>query len=211
MRKNDDKNFPIIMAICGPSGVGKTSIRDCFNGLEFYENRPHTKGINCLNKELTINNKTFFLKILDCSGNERAMVNKIFFSKANCIILVYDPFDRLSFTKLAQYNLVIEELHKDSSSDLCNIWLIIFLVKVVVANKKDLFLQRKPEVSAEEGKAYANKINARFIETSAKFKEGINELFYMCIFYYFKEKDYYRIVLNKAKYKKTINQNQKCI
>ena len=205
MRKNDNKNFPITVVICGHSGVGKTCIKACFDGLGFYEKRIETIGINCLNKEITINNKTFSLEIWDCSGNEKAMgLNKVFLSKANFIILVYDPFDRLSFTKLDQYNLVIKELHEDSRgrSDLC---------KVVVANKKDLFLERKPEVSVEEGKAYANKINARFIETSAKFKEGINELFSMCKFCYFKDKDHYRIVLNKAENKKTINQNQKCI
>ena len=162
----DDSNietFKIILV--GESGVGKTSIITQFVDEIFQQDQQSTIGGTFSNKTLKCDNKILKLEIWDTAGQERyRSVTTMFYKDSNAAILVYDITSKFSFDELKDYWAVqLKELAPKN------------IILAVVANKSDLIEQQN--VDEGEAREEAKKINALFLETSAKNKSGINDLF----------------------------------
>ena len=158
-----DYNYKVI--VIGDSGVGKTCLTNFAVKGEFMEGVIPTVGYEFYPFVVRYKDKIIKLEIWDTCGQEkyRHLVN-IFFKEAKVVILVYDSTSRKSFNDMKNYwyNKVKESAQED-------------LVFAVAANKLDLF--DKQQVSEEEGKKFAEEINAIFEITSAYNGVGIDELF----------------------------------
>jgi len=145
----------IKVILIGSSGVGKTSIINVITGGKFNINEKSTEGSSFLMKKINVNDKEYILNIWDTIGQEKLrQLTKIFYNNSKIVLFVYDITNKASFEDLNYWTKDVEEqIGKD-------------VIKGVVANKIDLYLQE--EVTTEEGKNYANSIDANFIEFSAK-------------------------------------------
>ena len=110
-------------------------------------------------------NQAIKLFLYDTAGRTkyRSLI-KFFYTKADVIILCYDSTSKYSFEELKNY--WYEEKIKNLDND---------PMLVIVANKNDLY--DKNEVKDEEGKAFAEEINAIFQSTSAMSNITITSLF----------------------------------
>ena len=129
------------------------------------------------------------LDVFDTSGAERyAAIASCYFRHAEVIVLVYDVMEPETFQgQRAMMNTStpfsaeawIAKVKNDEIVDYDNVQII------VVANKTDLECEIDSQVtyprlvSTEEGKDFARSLgpNACYIETSAKYGDGVQELF----------------------------------
>ena len=103
-------------------------------------------------------------------------MNKIFIKNSKIVLLIYDITNKRGFDELDYfYNQVDEIVGKDN---------VIF---GVIANKTDL--NKEQIITSEEGKEYANKINALYFETSAKDYKSIENAFKEIAKLYYKNRD----------------------
>ena len=154
------------VVLLGGLGVGKTCIINNLIGNIFEEYSPETNGTSYASRviELEELNQKINFEIYDtCGAIKYKRLNEIFYKDANVIILCYDSSYRPSFEELKDYwyeKGVKINVETDP-------------ILVIVATKNDL----NKEVKDEEGKVFANEINAIFQSTSAKSNIGINSLF----------------------------------
>jgi GTPase SAR1 family protein len=150
-----DYDYYIRIAILGNSKVGKTSL-----ALQFVQNEfSHLKSVHVpdnLKISLIYKNKKIHLT-----------VNHLYLdSKIDGIILMYDTTDLNSFYDLeAKIHTLSEE--KKYFSKIHN--------KILVGSKNEKFNR---EVSYEDGKEFANRINTKFYETSSILNYNTDLIFY---------------------------------
>ena len=176
---NENKEFDIEVIFLGEEKVGKTQIINQLINKEFNENYIKTFSAN-QNKttikilEDTIKSKP--LKIYDLPGSKQfSSVNKTFLKSPEIILMVYDITNIESFIELYNWNELLAEKED--------------VLKCVIGNKNDL--QKNREISQEDGKNFANKIDALFFEINAKEYINIYEAFtklLVNILYYMKKK-----------------------
>jgi small GTP-binding protein len=101
--------------------------------------------------------------IFDTAGQEFiSTLRRQHYGGASGAAIVFDLTSRKSFEDLSAW---LEELREEVQD-----------VKVIfVGNKTDLVDQRV--ISTEEGQAFANKMNAGYLESSAKLGEHVNDIF----------------------------------
>jgi len=116
-------------------------------------------------KQISVDKKACMLDILDTAGQEMysAYQDKYFQSGAGFVV-VYSIIERDSFDKIGKY---FDRIRKAKDREDIPI--------ILVANKIDLPSQR--QISTEEGQEKAKSFSCFFHESSAKTKEGIDELF----------------------------------
>ena len=152
----DSEESEAKVILLGESGVGKTNLINITMGGNFNDNEIVSSTSSFSIKKLTVQGKEYTIKLWDTIGQERLRsLTKLFYNDSKIAIFVYDITRKETFEELKSYwvNDVIEKLGKD-------------IIKGVVANKIDLFLNEK--VSREEGEEFASSINAQFLSTSAK-------------------------------------------
>ena len=183
------------VVLIGEANVGKTCIIVQFMEGRFSQYISSTISAEfCRKKYEFPGNQSITLDIWDTAGQEKfRSLNRIFYSKAKAVILVYDITNKSTFEEIKNYwyGQIIDNCYKG-------------VIIAVAANKSDLFEDR--EVSNEEGEEFANSINAIFSSTSAKNNSGITNLFETIAMKmsdpdFFLESD--SINLNKKKKKKT--------
>ncbi|SPP89632.1 ras-related protein Rab-18 [Drosophila guanche] len=153
----------IKLLVIGESGVGKSSLIRRFVENKFDENHDVTIGMDFKSKVMNIDGADFKVALWDTAGAERfRSLTPSFYRKALGAILVYDITNRDSLVKLEAW---LAEL--DSYSDNPNIAII------VVGNKID----QERVVDREEGRKFARKHRALFIETSAKCDQFVSDVF----------------------------------
>ncbi|BFF99997.1 ras-related protein Rab-18 [Drosophila madeirensis] len=153
----------IKLLVIGESGVGKSSLIRRFVENKFDENHDVTIGMDFKSKVMNIDGTDFKVALWDTAGAERfRSLTPSFYRKALGAILVYDITNRDSLVKLEAW---LAEL--DSYSDNPNIAII------VVGNKID----QERVVDREEGRKFARKHRALFIETSAKCDQFVSDVF----------------------------------
>ena len=108
-------------------------------------------------------------EIIDTGGQEKFnALNKTYYKRADCCVLVYDITDVDSFEKCKYF-------YKKEIAENC-----LENVKVIlVGNKTDLENQRK--VKTEEGEKFAEENNYYFIETSCESNSNVSDAFEMII------------------------------
>ena len=147
----------IKIILLGESGVGKTNLINILMGLPFNDNEKTSASSSYSEKKVTINNKLYKLNLWDTIGQETfRQLTKIFYKDSKIVIFVFDITSKPSFDELQNYWVkdVKDQIGDDG------------IVKGVIANKIDLFLEEK--VTTEQGEEYANSIGAKFLSISAK-------------------------------------------
>ena len=138
----------------GSSGAGKTSLfRQYFDG-EFDEAGVSTIGVDFNVKYFTFSGEKIKVSVTDTAGQEQFdSINVNYLRKADGVILVYDITSDKSFKLLSKWLGKIEGIKQQFKM-------------IILGNKCDL--EEKREVAIEDGKKYAAKHNAPFMEVSAK-------------------------------------------
>ncbi|CAD8061373.1 unnamed protein product [Paramecium primaurelia] len=145
--------------LVGEPSVGKSAFLIKYAKDQFIEQYIPTIGVDLMEKNLDLNDKSIKMQIWDTAGQERFMVIvQSYFKGANGIFIIYDITNRESFNALLKW---IEYSEKYANPG---------VLKMLVGNKSDLNGQR--QVTFEEGQNLANSNGMLFIETSAK--EGFN-------------------------------------
>lgn len=162
---NDEQEIPKYkLTFLGDATVGKTCILYHFLYYSFKEEYQATMGLDFFSKNVRIDNQDIRLFLYDIAGQEKfESLIPMYTRDANIILLVYDVTSQNSFLHLSKWYKSLTNVKKEE---------VIF---AVVGNKTDIVDER--EVSAEEGKKFAEENGFIFKEVSAKIGDGINELF----------------------------------
>ena len=153
------------IVLLGEIGVGKTSIISRYVANTFSEVLMSTTGASFATKKIIINDHKIKFQIWDTAGQEKfRSLAKIFYQNAAAAILVYDITRRDSFDNINDF--WIKEIEENAPND---------IILGIAGNKSDNY--EIEEVSIQEGKDLAKKINAIFKSTSAKESHGIDDLF----------------------------------
>lgn len=158
-----DLVFKIIML--GTQNVGKTCFLLQFTEGTFCENYKATVGVDFKIKTISVADKAVKLTIWDTAGQERfGTLTQSHFRGAQGCICLYDVTDAQSFEKAEKYlDQAIKQYGIDSNC--C----------ILIGNKIDL--EDKRAVIKEKGEKLASHFNTKFMETSAKSNEQVNDVF----------------------------------
>lgn len=149
------KNKRIKIILLGEAGVGKTNLINVFFNKKFNSLSDSTASPEFSQKKIKIGNNTYTLDVWDTAGQEKfSSITKIFVKGAHIVIFVYDITKEETFQRLPFWVKTVDELLWENS------------IFGLAANKIDLYAKEK--VTKEQGKKYAEDIDAVFCETSAK-------------------------------------------
>jgi Ras-related protein Rab-30 len=99
------------------------------------------------------------------AGQERfRTITQSYYRSANAIIIVYDVSNQPSFDKLPDWLRELKQHINDK------------VITVLVGNKNDLTESR--EIPAHIAESFAQRHNMRFVETSAKNSQNVEQIFY---------------------------------
>ena len=162
----EEYSFKIITV--GNISVGKTSIFNKFIYGTFQDMVKPTIGINCLVKEMYLQDVKIKLNLFDTQGQEgNKSLPKIYFKNADCVLFVFAADDFKSFEDLKYW------FHKFQDNKNKNIKeILLYLIK----NKNDL-VNNENNNDNDIFNNYANKYNMIFKSISAKTDNSVNELF----------------------------------
>ena len=142
--------------LLGDVGVGKTNIISRYLSGEFNPSLNPTVGSSYGEKRIKKEGITYLLKVWDTVGQEKYnSITKLFVQGSHIIILVYSIDNLHSFQKLDFWHNFIKNTLKDDT-----------YILAVIGNKRDLY--ENELVSEDEGKKYAEKMNANYALLSAK-------------------------------------------
>uniref|UniRef100_K7GHY4 small monomeric GTPase n=1 Tax=Pelodiscus sinensis TaxID=13735 RepID=K7GHY4_PELSI len=153
------------VVVLGSGGVGKSALTVQFVTGTFIEKYDPTIE-DFYRKEIEVDASPSVLEILDTAGTEQfASMRDLYIKNGQGFILVYSLVNQQSFQ---------EEINP--CRDGIKRWATYEKVPVIlVGNKVDLESER--EVSSNEGRALAEEWGCPFMETSAKSKTMVDELF----------------------------------
>ena len=165
MSEDGIKLKAIKLGLLGDSTVGKTSICQSLMNIEFTGDNITTVGFEKLDTKFKLNNGKYIKLVLwDTAGQERFQsiaLNTI--RSVHGIVIVFDLTNRESFKNV---NLWLEKIKE-----------IFEYPRIILLGNKADINKEKWQVSSEEAKKYAEKLNLKYFKTSAKTKQGINEGF----------------------------------
>ena len=114
---------------------------------------------------MDVDGRTVKFQVWDTAGQERyKSLVSMYYRGTKAAILVYDITDERTFRGIRRWTREIKEKGEGN------------VVVVLCGNKVDL-AEVKREVSAKEGKRFAEENGLMFIETSAKSGSNVNEMF----------------------------------
>ena len=166
--EEEDEYIPCKIVLLGEAGVGKTSIITRYISNSFSQVVMTSTGSSFVSKRIELNgNKKIKLQIWDTAGQEKyRALAKIFYQSSAVAILVYDVTLKKSFESIKEF--WAGEIKNNSPDD---------IILALAANKSDDYVNQ--EITTDEGKDLAKKLNAIFVKTSAKLGDGIEDLFRM--------------------------------
>eukprot|EP01092_Planopodium_desertum_P010590 TRINITY_DN4715_c0_g1_i2.p1 TRINITY_DN4715_c0_g1~~TRINITY_DN4715_c0_g1_i2.p1 ORF type:complete len:172 (+),score=18.41 TRINITY_DN4715_c0_g1_i2:84-599(+) len=144
--------------------VGKSSLtlRYMYNS---FEDDYDPTAADSYRKKITIDGQEMNLDVLDTAGQEEyAAMRESYYRTGEGFLAVYSIVNRKSFEELQRFYTQIQRVTEKTD-----------LPFVLVGNKADL--DDKREVTKAEGQALAEKFGCPFMETSAKTKVNVNEVF----------------------------------
>lgn len=153
------------MVVLGSGGVGKSALTVQFVQGIFVEKYDPTIE-DSYRKQVEVDGSQCMLEILDTAGTEQfTAMRDLYMKNGQGFILVYSITAQSTFNDLTDLKEQILRV-KDASD----------VPMVVVGNKCDLEDERV--VGKDQGQSLANEWRIKFMETSAKKKIGVNEIFF---------------------------------
>ncbi|EEB17857.1 rab9 and, putative [Pediculus humanus corporis] len=164
------KNAILKVVILGDGAVGKSCLMQRYVNNRFDENSFHTIGVEFLNKEIDLDDKTFILQIWDTAGQERfKSLRTPFYRGSDLCLLVFSFDDRESFENIEKWKN--EFVHYADIKDPAN------FPFVIIGNKVDLVDEQR-QISTEEAVSWCkNNGNLPYLETSAKESTNVENAF----------------------------------
>ncbi|WWC99843.1 hypothetical protein V866_006751 [Kwoniella sp. B9012] len=150
------------LLLIGNSSVGKSSLLLRFTDNEFLsdEETAATIGVDFKVKSIELDGKKYKLSVWDTAGQERfRTLTSSYYRGAQ----VYDVSSRQTFDELLKWFKEIDTYCGEG------------VVKMIVGNKVDKEFSR--QVTTDEGRAFAQRMGALFVECSAKTKLRVPEAF----------------------------------
>ncbi|KAI0962916.1 GTPase Ypt2, variant 2 [Taiwanofungus camphoratus] len=158
-------DFLIKLLLIGDSGVGKSCLLLRFCDDAWTPSFITTIGIDFKIRTIELDGKRIKLQIWDTAGQERfRTITTAYYRGAMGILLVYDVTDERSFNNIRTWHANIEQHASEGVN------------KILIGNKSDWTDKRA--VTEEQGRELANELGIKFMETSAKINEGVEEAFF---------------------------------
>ncbi|KAF5361610.1 hypothetical protein D9758_007351 [Tetrapyrgos nigripes] len=158
-------DFLIKLLLIGDSGVGKSCLLLRFCDDAWTPSFITTIGIDFKIRTIELDGKRIKLQIWDTAGQERfRTITTAYYRGAMGILLVYDVTDERSFNNIRTWHANIEQHASEGVN------------KILIGNKSDWV--DKKAVTEEQGRELANELGVKFMETSAKVNEGVEEAFF---------------------------------
>jgi len=157
-------NSDLKLVVLGSGGVGKSALTIQFVQGTFVDKYDPTIE-DCYRKLIEVDGEHYMLEILDTAGTEHfTAMRELYMKNGQGFVLVYSMISQATFNDLMDiYDHLLTVKHEES------------FPTILVGNKSDLKDERT--VSTEEGKKMAEKFNASFIESSAKLKYNVENIF----------------------------------
>jgi len=153
------------IVVLGDGGVGKSCITIQFTQNHFVKEYDPTIE-NSYRKQVTIDDESIMLDILDTAGQEEySVMRDQYINSGQGFLIVYSVTARRSFETAGELRDKILQVKEADEYPI-----------VLCGNKCDLEEERK--VSLEEGTEKAKEWDVRFFETSAKTRVNIEESFF---------------------------------
>jgi len=153
----------IKLVILGSGGVGKTAVTIQFLENHFIESYDPTIE-DYYRKQIHLDNKSYFVDILDTAGQEEySAMRNLYYKAGNGFIIVYDITNRKSFYEVSE---IREQILRHRSH----------VPITICGNKSDMYLHR--EVLTSEGRDLAEKFKCSFFETSAKSHSNVDQVWH---------------------------------
>lgn len=163
-QKSWDYDYLAKLLVVGDSSVGKSCMLLRYAEDDFCDSHMTTIGVDFKLKTKRINGKTAKIQIWDTAGQERfRTITASYYRGAHGVVLVYDVTNEKSFEHIQVWYEEIKEHATDGVSI------------ILVGNKCDLVKERV--ISKQQGEELAAKFNMKYIETSAKNGEGVEQAF----------------------------------
>ncbi|TCD67457.1 GTP-binding protein [Steccherinum ochraceum] len=158
-------DFLIKLLLIGDSGVGKSCLLLRFCDDAWTPSFITTIGIDFKIRTIELDGKRIKLQIWDTAGQERfRTITTAYYRGAMGILLVYDVTDERSFNNIRTWHSNIEQHASEGVN------------KILIGNKSDW--SDKRAVTEEQGRELANELGIKFMETSAKVNDGVEEAFF---------------------------------
>lgn len=156
-----------LLEIVGAGGVGKSALKIQFIKNCFFDEY-HPTIDDLFRKQVTIDNETFVLDIVDKEGQEEYLSREQYVRTTQGFIFVYAITSRSSFDLISPFRQQILRLKDEDNVPM-----------VIAANKCDLESER--QVSSAEGQELAKSFGCPFYETSAKTRINVENAFYQLV------------------------------
>ncbi|VDK70911.1 unnamed protein product [Litomosoides sigmodontis] len=152
--RDDEYDYLFKVVLIGDSGVGKSNLLSRFTRNEFNLESKSTIGVEFATRSIQVEGKTVKAQIWDTAGQERyRAITSAYYRGAVGALLVYDIAKHVTYENVERW---LKELRDHADQN---------IVIMLVGNKSDLRHLRA--VPTDEAKAYAEKNQLSFIETSA--------------------------------------------
>jgi small GTP-binding protein len=159
-------HFSFKVAICGDTGVGKTTLLEGEGASSYARTSGDTTvGINFRVKFYEVDGQTYRVQFWDCPGAERYMkLTSRYCAGAAGAIFVFDVNNRATFDHISDW---IRQVEKNGP-----------VLKVLVGNKVDDNSRGSGrEVTQQEAEAFADKNGLDYFETAALTGLRVNHVF----------------------------------
>lgn len=152
--RDDEYDYLFKVVLIGDSGVGKSNLLSRFTRNEFNLESKSTIGVEFAVRSIDVDGKRVKAQIWDTAGQERyRAITSAYYRGAVGALLVYDIAKHVTYENVERW---LKELRDHADQN---------IVILLVGNKSDLRHLRA--VPTEEARAYAERNQLNFIETSA--------------------------------------------
>lgn len=150
-----DYELTLKFVIIGDPSTGKTSLTKKYLNNKFDDTSQPTIGNDYFKQKRFVNETAILVQFWDTAGQERYRSTCLaLYKDVLALMIVYDVTNRHSFTNITFWHETVLKFCQTRP------------VVILVGNKTDLTKNRN--VSVEEGRMMAEKLDMMFIETSAK-------------------------------------------
>jgi small GTP-binding protein len=159
-------SYKLKVLLCGPAGVGKTSLIMRFIKSKFQNDYKLTVGVDILTKDVELaGDNICTLSIWDIGGQERfSFIRSTFYKGAAGALLVFDLSRAATWDEIKNWRAEVKQFAGD-------------IPFVLIGNKLDLLADVGEVIDRDEARAYAESQGSVYIETSAKDNTNVDDAF----------------------------------